>query len=639
MCGFSGFLSRGNWLNTSEKILNEMCDVLSHRGPNDKGIWSSPEYRVGLAHTRLSILDLSSLGHQPMMSASERYVIAFNGEIYNHDKLRRQLTRAFWRGHSDTETLLASFEEWGVEGTIERSIGMFSFAVWDKQEHTLTLGRDRAGEKPLYYGWCDDVFLFGSELKALKRHPSFKKDLNYDALALFLRHNYIPGPYSIYKGIHKLLPGTLLCLSMDHLEPKIKTYWSALQKTNQGLISSFSGDAHEAIDELEQLTKDAIRQQMMMDVPFGAFLSGGIDSSTVVSLMQSESSQPIKTFSIGFHEERYNEAQHAKVIAQHLGTEHTELYVTTKEALNVIPKLSILYDEPFSDSSQIPTFLVSQLAKKEVTVVLTGDAGDELFCGYNRYLMAANYWKKSLRAPAPLRMGAAKLIKSVSPVAWDKMLSMIPLKRLNHFGARLHKAANLFSSSTIGHAYHQLVSHHADPYSLLQMNGIEPSLFVENASFLGSKIDDVTTMMLVDFMSYLPDDILVKVDRASMGASLETRIPFLDHRIIEFAWSLPLSMKVKNGHSKWILRQLLQRYVPLDLIERPKMGFGIPLHEWLCGPLKSWADELLNKDRLKQEGVFDAGLINGMWQRYLNGTGNPSLLWSILMFQMWFENQ
>jgi asparagine synthase (glutamine-hydrolysing) len=641
MCGFSGVLSRGDASSLTENLLKAMGHAMIHRGPDDQGIWVNREAGIGLAHTRLAVVDLSPAGHQPMHSAQGRYVLVFNGEIYNHTQLRDQLNKGNWCGHSDTETLLAGFEAWGIKQTIQNSVGMFAFAVWDNHTQILTLGRDRAGEKPLYYGWQDEVFLFGSELKALKIHPAFKKELNRDALALFLRHNYVPAPHSIYTDIHKLLPGTLLELSLKNPKPSLKSYWSAANKAVFGEATSFKGDEVEVIDELDRLSKEAIAQQMVADVPLGAFLSGGVDSSAVVSLMQAHSSTPVRTFSIGFHERKYNEAKYAKAVALHLGTQHNEFYMTINDALGVIPKLSTLYDEPFSDSSQIPTFLVSELAKREVTVALSGDGGDELFCGYNRYMVISKLWEKINRVPLSMRKGAAKVMRQVPLGAWDKFASWIP--KLNHysqFGNKVHKGAHVLASTSVNEAYKHLISHHDAPYSLLINQGIEPATFMDEHSKELSGLEDIHRMMAMDFVSYLPDDILVKVDRAAMGVSLETRIPFLDHRLIEFAWTIPLSMKLRHGQSKWPLRQLLYRYVPRHLIERPKMGFAIPLQEWLCGPLQPWAQRLLSEQRLQKEGIFNAKEVDTMWKHHLAGRGNFSaLLWNILMFQAWWEVQ
>lgn len=641
VCGFSGFISRYSAINNVEAILEQMGQAIFHRGPDDGGEWFDAEAGVGFSHRRLSIVDLSPAGHQPMVSASDRYVIAFNGEIYNHQRLRDELVATGkspnWRGHSDTETVLAGFDAWGIQATIERATGMFAFAIWDKQTRSLTLGRDRIGEKPLYYGWQGDTFLFGSELKALKAHPAFKGEIDRGAVCLFLRHNYIPAPYSIYQGIRKLEPGCLLSISLSKPEPKVWSYWSAIKAMTVGQ-SSFT--PCEAVDELERLAKDAIAQQMMADVPLGAFLSGGVDSSTVVALMQAQSTRPVKTFSIGFNEEAYNEAEHAKAVARHLGTEHTELYVSAEQAMEVIPRLPSMYCEPFSDSSQIPTFLVSQMAKQHVTVSLSGDAGDELFCGYSRYQMTSNLWRKLSMLPAPLRGAAAKAITAIPPQGWDRMAGFIPgAARFNNLGDRLHKGAGVLASRSIEELYLGLVSHHRDP-SALVIGGIEPAtLLTGNAPDLAG-FGNVQRMMALDLMTYLPDDILVKVDRAAMGVSLETRVPFLDHRIVEFAWQLPLSMKLRDGQSKWPLRQVLYRHVPRELIDRPKMGFGIPLHDWLRGPLRDWAESLLDESRLRQEGIFQPLPIRRLWAEHQSGKRNWAyLLWSVLMFQAWLENQ
>jgi asparagine synthase (glutamine-hydrolysing) len=641
MCGFSGFLTRVNYSDSSEKLLYAMCDAMKHRGPDDRGIWYDAEAGIALAHTRLAVVDLSPAGHQPMVFASGRYVIAFNGEIYNHLKLRKQLKIDSWHSHSDTETLLAGFEAWGIEETIVRTIGMFAFALWDKHAHTLTLGRDRVGEKPLYYGWHDHVFLFGSELKALKIHPHFKKELDHGALTLFLRHNYIPAPHSIYRNMSKLQPGTLLHLSLKNPQPVLKNYWSAMSLVKAGTTTPFKGDAIDAVNELERLAKDAITQQMVADVPLGAFLSGGVDSSTVVALMQAQSSLPVRTFSIGFYEAQYNEAKYAKAVAEHLGTQHTELYITTDDVLAVIPKLAHLYDEPFADSSQIPTFLVSQLAKQQVTVALTGDAGDELFCGYNRYKVAAEYWGNMNKIPLAIRKVMAKLIRGVSPKTWDGFASAVPfMSRHPQMGLKMHKGADLLASATLSEAYRRLTSHHDTPSSLLITKETEPHTFMEHHFAALTGIGEISQMMAMDLLSYLPDDILVKVDRAAMGVSLETRVPFLDHRLIEFAWTVPMSMKIKNGQNKWLLRHLLNRYVPSQLIERPKMGFGMPLSEWLRGPLQNWVDGLLDEPRLHQEGIFNPQPVCHMWQQHRQGKGNFAyLLWNILMFQVWLEQQ
>lgn len=654
MCGLTGFL--GGVLNSEgdEALLRRMSDTLIHRGPDDGGYWSDNDQRIGLGHRRLAIVDLSPAGHQPMASANERYVIAFNGEIYNHLEIRKELERLdchgssslamTWRGHSDTETLLAGIEAWGVEATLKKSIGMFAIALWDKQTNTLTLARDRIGEKPLYYGWQGEgrerVFLFGSELKVLKMHPAFSADIDRGALCLLLRHNYIPAPYSIYQGIAKLEPGCLLSVSLAQPEPEIRKYWDASAVARAGIAQPFAGTPDQAVDALAVLAKNAVRQQMMADVPLGAFLSGGIDSSTVVALMQSQSSRPVKTFTIGFNEEGYNEAVHAKAVARHLGTEHTELYVTPEQAMEVIPRLPDLYCEPFADSSQIPTFLVSQLAKQYVTVSLSGDAGDELFCGYNRYQMTSNLWRKLALVPAPLRALAAKGITAVSPGAWNSVARFIPgAGCYATLGDKLHKGAGVLSSVTADELYLGMVSHLRNPADWV-IGGQEPVTRMTEPHPELDGLSVVERMMLLDTISYLPDDILVKVDRAGMGVSLEGRVPFLDHRLVEFAWSLPPSYKLRDGQTKWPLRQVLYRHVPRELIDRPKMGFGVPLHDWLRGSLRDWAEDLLDEARLRREGFFHPEPIRQIWAEHLSGKRNwMAQLWNVLMFQAWLARE
>lgn len=641
MCGFSGILTQSKKSLSTEKLLGAMNKTLIHRGPDDQGIWYDDNHGIGLAHTRLAIVDLSPAGHQPMASANGQYIIAFNGEIYNHLQLRDELRIDTWKGHSDTETLLACFESWGIDQTLHKMTGMFAFALWDRKLNQLILARDRAGEKPLYYGWHDDTFLFGSELKALKAHPSFKKNLNREALALFLRHNYVPAPHSIYEHTYKLPPGTYLQVEFSTRTPVLNKYWSASETAIQGSQHPFQGSAHDAVDELERIAKKAVKQQMIADVSLGAFLSGGIDSSTVVALMQSQSPQPVRTFSIGFHEEQFNEAKYAKAIAEHLGTWHTEFYISNQDALAVIPKLSTLYDEPFSDSSQIPTYLVSELAKQEVTVALSGDAGDELFGGYNRYILTDRIWNKFRKVPLCVRKSAATIMRHCPAPYIDAIAAYIPkINRYSQVGVKVHKLAAVLESNSVNGVYRQLVSHHNAPYSLLTASGIEPAIFLDEEINALASLNDINRMMAMDFMSYLPDDILVKVDRAGMGVSLETRVPLLDHHLIEFAWTLPISITLAEKQSKWPLKQLLNRYVPKELFERPKMGFAIPLANWLRGPLKLWASELLDCQRLEQEGIFNVNAVNALWLKHQQGKGNyAALLWSILMFQSWWEIQ
>ncbi len=647
MCGIAGFLTAAG-TNSAETTLSRMADAIRHRGPNDSGLWTDENVGIGLAHRRLSIVDLSSAGHQPMSSPKGRYVVVFNGEIYNHLDLRAEIVKngasgmsvCDWRGHSDTETLLAGFDKWGIIGTIERVIGMFAIAVWDRESQTLTLVRDRIGEKPLYYGWQGQgdkaCFLFGSELKALRANPYFCSEVNRDALCLYMRHDYIPSPYSIYQNIFKLPPGCSLTVSLRQRELKVSAYWSLAQIADAGVANPFEGNVEQVVNELEGLMKDVVRQQMTADVPLGAFLSGGIDSSTVVALMQSQSVRPVKTFTIGFNEEGYNEAVHAKAVAKHLGTDHTELYVTPDQALAVIPKLSSIYCEPFADSSQIPTFLVSQLARRHVAVSLSGDAGDELFCGYNRYQMTAGVWGGISYLPRPLRQLAAGSIKAVSARSWDKVGGMLSISRL---GNSIHKVAELLDSRVVADLYMGMVSHWKDPSGVV-LGASEPATVLTGLAPDFSRLSDVERMMAFDMISYLPDDILVKVDRAAMGVSLESRVPLLDHRLVEFAWRIPQSMKLRDGVSKWILRQVLYRHVPKGLIERPKMGFGVPLDVWLRGPLRDWAETLLAEPRLRSEGFFDPAPIRQKWVEHLSGRRNWQYhLWNVLMFQMWLEEQ
>jgi asparagine synthase (glutamine-hydrolysing) len=647
MCGFTGFLKSTNDIGraSAQYWLSNMADAILHRGPDSDGYWIDELAGIGLAHRRLAIVDLTPAGHQPMASASGRYIIAFNGEIYNHLDLRSSLHQggwlaAPWRGHSDTETLLAGFEIWGIEETLQRSVGMFALAVWDRAERVLTLARDRLGEKPLYYGWqgqgSQTVFLFGSELSALRQHPSFSAEVSRDSLALYMRHNYIGGNNSIYRGISKLEPGHLLTVSSAAPEPMVKTWWSISSVVERGVAQPFAGSPDDSADTLEKLLLDAVAQQMVADVPLGAFLSGGIDSSTIVALMQVQSSRPVRTFSIGFHEKGYNEADHAKAVAKHLATDHTELYVSPEQALAVIPKLPTLYSEPFADSSQIPTFLVSQLARQHVTVSLSGDAGDELFCGYTRYQMTAAVWNKVSRLPRPLRQLAAGMITSVPPGTWDKLGGLLSM---SHAGDKLHKGAALLGSRAVADLYRGMVSHWTDPAGVV-LGAVEPTTLLSGASLTLPGLGDVERMMALDVLSYLPDDILVKVDRAAMGVSLETRVPMLDHRVVEFAWSLPLDYKLRNGVTKWPLRQVLYRHVPQELIERPKMGFGVPIDHWLRGPLRDWAESLLSESRLAQEGFFDPAPIRQKWAEHLSGQRNWQYhLWDVLMFQAWLEAQ
>ncbi|HOD72228.1 MAG TPA: asparagine synthase (glutamine-hydrolyzing) [Deltaproteobacteria bacterium] len=644
MCGIAGFIEPPGCPEIFSRA-RMMGDTLVHRGPDDGGVWADESAGIALAHRRLSIIDLSAAGHQPMISASGRYVIVFNGEIYNHLEMREKLQSIAWRGHSDTETLLAAIDAWGIERTLDEIVGMFAFALWDRKNRTLTLARDRMGEKPLYYGTIGPSFVFASELKSLRVFRGFNAVVNRDALALFMRHSYIPAPWSIYEGIFKVPPGTFFSLTSpgDNIRPV--SYWSAKCTALAGLADPFRGDEREVVDELEGILKKAVKAQMLADVPLGAFLSGGLDSSLIVALMQAQSSQPVKTFTIGFHEEIYNEADHAQAVARHLGTEHTELYVTPKECRDVIPMLPAIYDEPFSDSSQIPTFLVSELARRHVTVSLSGDGGDELFGGYNRYFRAMKLFRRISLFPDTLRRGMARAVTMMPASHWDRLYAFVRPAMPKRFrqgknpGSTLHNLARSLGTCTFETLYLSLMSHWHDPDSVV-LHGREPNTAMNDPEQWLDCDTHEHRMMYLDQTTYLPDDILVKVDRAAMAVSLETRIPLLDHRVVEFAWRLPLSMKIRSSQSKWALRRILYRYVPKKMLERPKMGFGIPIDLWLRGPLREWAEDLLDEARLRQEGFFRPGPIRAKWHEHLSGQNNWQYpLWDVLMFQAWNADQ
>jgi asparagine synthase (glutamine-hydrolysing) len=648
MCGIAGYLGASAAFDPSAgpEVLRRMGQAIAHRGPDHADVWVDADAQVGLVHRRLSIVELSEAGNQPMPSAGGRFVMVFNGEIYNHLDLRERLGEAApsWRGHADTETLLAGFEAWGVEETITQCVGMFALAVWDRKQRELTLTRDRLGEKPLYYGWQGGTLLFGSELKALRAHPAFAAPVNRDALCLLLRHNAISAPHSIFQGIAKLVPGSLLTLSLAQRDAEPRRYWDLRDVVAEGLAHPFGGTPADAVDQLDTLLRDAVRGQMMSDVPLGAFLSGGVDSSTIVALMQAQSSRPVRTFTIGVPDQNYQEAEHARAVAKHLGTDHTELEVTPQQALDVIPRLPALYDEPFADSSQIPTFLVAQMARRHVTVSLSGDGGDEVFSGYNRYVLANTLWRRFSKLPRAGRAGLGSALTAVSPPAWDRLLrplqSRLPtgIGQAN-VGEKLHKGADVMGARSGEDLYRMLVSHWQDPASVV-IGAVEPDTVLTTPALQPRTDGFIHRMMALDTLAFLPDDILVKVDRAAMASSLETRVPLLDHRVVAFAWSLPLDYKLRAGVGKWPLRQVLYRYVPRELIERPKMGFSVPIDAWLRGPLRDWAEDLLEPGRLAQEGYFNPAPIRRKWDEHLSGRRNwQYALWDVLMFQQWLRHK
>jgi len=646
VCGITGTIDPGRDGGALEAYVRTMADTLVHRGPDDSGVWVDPYSGVGLGHRRLAIVDLSPLGHQPMASASGRYLVAFNGEIYNFRALRDELSamgHAF-SGGSDTEVLLAAVEAWGVAGAVPRFTGMFAIALWDREARRLYLARDRMGEKPLYYGWVGDVFLFGSELKSLRAHPGWRGRVDRGVLAAYLRHNYVPAPYSIYHGVLKLMPGTVVSIDPECRElPDPVPFWDVRGVAEDGHLAPFEGTDAEAADRLEELLREVLRDQMLADVPLGAFLSGGLDSSTVTALMQAESERPVKTFTIGFEEAGFDEAPHARAVARHLGTEHTELYVTPTQARDVIPALPGLYDEPFADVSQIPTFLLARMAREHVTVALSGDGGDELFYGYSRYGITTDVYGKLMRLPGWLRHLGAATIRMAPPARWNALLGWAAGGLAGYgrasLGDKLHAAAGLLANATQEAVYRRLVSHWDMPEQAALDATERPSVLTDRDRW--AKLPGLPErMMFWDQLSYLPDDILVKVDRATMGVSLEGREPFLDHRVVAFSWSLPRHMKERDGVSKWLLRQVLYRHVPRELVERPKMGFGVPIGEWLKGPLKGWAEALLAPDRLRDEGYFDVAVVRGKWDQHLSGERDwQNHLWDVLMFQAWLEAQ
>ena len=646
MCGIAGLWNAG----AREGDALAMADALAHRGPDDAGVWADADAGIALSHRRLSIIDLSPAGHQPMASPCGRYVLVYNGEIYNHLDLRRELEASgpiAWRGHSDTETLVHGIARWGLQATLARAVGMFAVALWDRQERSLSLARDRMGEKPLFYGWSRGGLVFGSELKALRAAPGFDNPVDPDTLSLYLRFNYVPAPWSILAGIFKVEPGVIVTLDQAalatppsappmadgpaYLSIACQRYWSLDAIVAAG--SDPSMNEAEALDGLEARLAEAVRLQTVADVPVGAFLSGGVDSSAVVALMRNLTSAEVKTFTIGFAETGFDEAPHARAVAAHLRTDHHELYVDADDVRAVIPDLARIYDEPFADSSQIPTVLLSRMTRRSVTVALSGDGGDELFCGYNRYLVSRRYWDAAARIPAPLRAGVGKALTRISPRRWDRLTTLPLCPKIPMLGDKLHKVGRMLQTPVAT----------ADIYraSSEEWSGRLP---LTSSHRLSAAIDDAPVlrdtpqeqMMHWDMRAYLPNDILVKVDRAAMSASLETRVPLLDHRVVEQAWATPLAFKMRDGQGKWALRQILYRYVPRELIERPKAGFAIPIGSWLRGPLRDWAEELLSASALAEQPALDAIAIRQRWAEHLAGTHDRTAsLWGILMFQAW----
>ncbi|HEY0412888.1 MAG TPA: asparagine synthase (glutamine-hydrolyzing) [Allosphingosinicella sp.] len=655
MCGIAGILTAGR---PDPALVRRMIAPIAHRGPDDQGVWTDAEGGIGLGHRRLSIVDLSPLGHQPMASADGRWMLSYNGEIYNHGDLRAELDAAAgggvaWRGHSDTETLLEAIAAWGLAETLRRAVGMFALALWDRRERRLHLARDRFGEKPLYYGSAGGDLVFASELKALRVHPRFDNAIDRRALRLFAARTYIPAPLSIYERIYKLEPGCILTVSTDAVPAalaappaegvdcggvKLTRYWSYRDVMRGGLADPIA-DENEALERLEQVLAKAIQGQAVADVPVGAFLSGGIDSSTVVALYQKYSSIPVRTFSIGFEEAGFNEAEYAKAVAKHLGTVHDERYVTVKEARDVIPLLPEMYDEPFADSSQIPTHLVSRFAREQVTVALSGDGGDELFAGYNRHFAAPALWQRLRKLPRPVRALIGPPLGQLPSSLWNGAAVLLPGRRQPHFGSKVQKALRVAGAAR---SFDDVYNSFLDEWSF------EPSPVhdAEGAPAAGFDMDfaagapDTLRMMYCDAVSYLPDDILCKVDRAAMAVSLETRVPFLDHRVAELAARIPMAMKVRGGKGKHILRELLYREAPRALFDRPKSGFGIPVGEWIKGPLRPWAEELLDPTRMAAEGYFDAGAVGRRWRDHLSGRRDSTpALWAVLMFQAWHRQE
>lgn len=640
MCGIAGILGARAGLALKESAYL-MAEQLVHRGPDDEGIWVDPAHGLAVAHRRLAIIDLSPQGRQPMHSVSGRYVMAYNGEIYNFEQMRAELQAAerapAWRGHSDTEVLLAAAEAWGFEATLERMVGMFAIALWDRETGSLILARDRIGEKPLYYGSTTQGFVFASELKAIRVLCGAELEVDTQVLSEFMQFGYVPSPRCIYRGLAKLPPGHLVHVAPYTAVGEPRPFWQLGGPEHSALAAQLAGkDDERLVSLLHDRLKAAVGLQMVSDVPLGAFLSGGVDSSTVVALMQAQSERRVKTYTIGFHEKAFDEAPFAKAVAQHLGTEHTELYVSAADASAIIPELPRIYDEPFADSSQIPTTLVSRLTRQHVTVSLSGDGGDELFAGYSRYAETASLWRCISRQPLRLRAAAAAALRLASTQTWDRIFSVLPTARRQSInGRRVHRLAQLMVSRSLAEMYVRLMSQWQPEEGLVL--GVRGSV-TDRLRWPGQGTP-VEQMRRWDVGQYLPDDLLVKVDRAAMSASLESRAPLLDHRVVELAFALPERMLVRDGQGKWILRRVLDRYVPRELIERPKAGFAVPLSQWLRGPLRAWAQHLLDPARLKAQGQLDAGKITQLWQQHQSGSFDRSYyLWNVIAFQAWLES-
>jgi asparagine synthase (glutamine-hydrolysing) len=640
MCGLAGVFVRRNWSSDQLRgIAARMSGAIIHRGPDDSGIWVDASEGVALGFRRLSIVDLSVQGHQPMPSPSGRFTLIFNGEVYNHRLLRRELESlgCHFRGHSDTEVILAAFEQWGIQQSVRRFVGMFAMAVWDARQRQLSLIRDRLGIKPMFVYQHAGVVSFGSELKALVAGPEFDRTLDLTALTSYLRYLYVPAPQCIFRHAFKLPPGHILTISDPAAAmPVPEPFWSVKTAAREGTAAQFSGDDDQAVADLETLLTDAVRLRMQADVPLGALLSGGIDSSTVVALMQASADRPVKTFTIGFDQEEFDEAADAGAVAAHLGTDHTELRLTGADALAVIPDLPEMFDEPHADPSQIPTFLICRLARQEVTVALTGDGGDELFGGYNRYISGERMIRGFGRWPRSLRRFSAAGVTSLSPRVWNQMRDalrpVLPAAgRTRLLGEKMHKVGELLRADSASAMYQSLLSAWQDPQDFVvgSRNGERDAILGTNDS-----LDLMEQMMLADQTSYLPDDLLAKVDRASMAVSLEARVPILDHRVVEMSWRLPRKFKVRHGRGKWILRQILYNHVPPALVDREKMGFSVPLAQWLADPLRDWAGDLLLS--AESDGILRTSVVRRKWDRFLAGdSSNASGLWALIMFRAW----